>query len=165
MSARKGARQLSLAVEEGMLLDCARSLKGRPSTMSPVEFRECFWLEFENCPVYMVAKSTTRAGRTNKVRETVAKFPASDSSPSPKNGARCWRKGRRAGIAGIAKPLLTSLPQPQHNLFPEQPRSLYEEETDGCLCAVGCGDIKICIFVQMTKPEFKYNQTYREGTD
>ena len=89
-----------------------------------------------------------------QIEETVARFPASDSSPSPKNGARCWRKGRRAGIAGIAKPLLTSLPQPQHNLFPEQPRSLYEEETDGCLCAVGCGDIKICIFVQMTKPEF-----------
>ena len=87
-------------------------------------------------------KSTTRAGRTNTVRETVARFPASDSSPSPKNGARCWREGHRAGVAGIAKPLLTSLPQPQHNLFPEQPRSLYEEETGGCLWAVGCGDIK-----------------------
>jgi hypothetical protein len=59
MSARKGARQLSLAVEEGMLLDFARAPKGRPSMMSPVEFRECFWLEFENDVIYDIMTSST----------------------------------------------------------------------------------------------------------
>jgi hypothetical protein len=169
MSARKGARQLSLAVEDGMLLDFARAPKGRPSMMSPVEFRECFWLEFENDIIYelcihtdntpvnmtrsgatedtsdavssdvlmvlypSLAKSTTRAERKRAVRKTVARFPASDSSASLKNRCALLDGETQRGVTGTAKRMLTSLPQPQHNLFQEHPRSLYEEETGGCL--------------------------------
>ncbi len=68
MSAWKGARQLSLAVEEEMMLDCARAPKGRPSTMSPVEFRDFFWLEFENDIIYDM--TIGHSGRTREFIHT-----------------------------------------------------------------------------------------------